>query len=93
LESRQRRRPHAHLGEDGRSRIVRSELADLPLLREHPQRIADLDSEGAVEVGAPRPPLQPVPERHGREELLGERRAEIGNEVARIHLAYVAIRS
>ena len=41
--------------------VIAAKLAHLPLAGQHPQRIADLGAQGAVELLGARPPLEPVP--------------------------------
>ena len=55
-DARQHRRPG----------IVAAELAELPLLGQHPQRVAHLGLQRAVEVVRARPSLEAVPARHRR---------------------------
>ena len=50
----------------GRAGVVALELAHLPLPRQHPQRVAHLRLQRAIEVVRPRPPFQPVPARDRR---------------------------
>ena len=37
-------------GEDGRAGVAAAKLAHLPLLGQHPQRIADFGAQSAIEV-------------------------------------------
>jgi hypothetical protein len=92
LVPRQRRGPHAHLGEDRRPGVVGLELADLPLLAQHPERVAHLRLQRAIEVVSARPALEPVPHGDRRERPLLERGLQIGDHVSLVH-AQLPIRS
>ena len=50
-----------HLREDRRAGVVAAELAHLPLARQHPERVAHLGPQRAVELVGARPALEPVP--------------------------------
>ena len=50
----------------GRAGIVSAELAELPLLCQHPERVAYLRLQCAVEVMRARPPLETIPARYRR---------------------------
>ena len=82
----QPRRLHPDLRDDWRPRIVAAELADLPLARQHPQRIANLRPEGPLERFGARPSFEPVPQGDGWCRALGQHRLQIRRDESVRHL-------
>jgi len=74
---RQARRVDTQLREHRRAGVAAAELPHLPLLREHPERVAHLRAERALEALRARPALDPVPHRHRRELAPLDRGADV----------------
>ena len=76
---------HVQLGEDGPACIVTLELAHLPLLGQHPQGIAHFGLKGALKVVLARSAFKAIPERHGREQALGQSAMNVRDEILSFH--------
>lgn len=76
-EPARRRGVHRVRRGDRRPGVRATELAELPLPREHPQRVADLRAQRPVEVGGAGPALEPVPQADGRRCAAVECRPEV----------------
>ncbi len=63
----ERRVADVQLREERRAGVVAAELVELPLAREHPQRVAHLGAQRPVERLRARAPLEAVPHRDRRE--------------------------
>ena len=71
---------------DRRTRVVAEKLTHLPLARQHPQRVADLGGQCAIEALDARSPLQAVPDRDARQRAAGD---DLG-DVRRDHLDHLS---